>query len=182
MERAGQIETERDNWRDIAQERGRRIEYLEGRLALVESERNALVKSPNPAGPPNEGSEVSPLPSGPVGLGPLTLMPAVDPDGWCEWTRPAPGYQMQCCDCGLVHEVQFQIVTDVQRKPDGGIDAQPVDDPNLSIFFRMRRVEPTFGGVTITTNEAGDCVAVTRTDDEGRILRVLWERLSGGAR
>jgi hypothetical protein len=32
------------------------------------------------------------------------------------------------------------------------------------------------GKVTITTNEAGDCVAVTRTDDEGRILSVLWER------
>lgn len=32
------------------------------------------------------------------------------------------------------------------------------------------------GKVTITCNEAGDCVAVTRTDDEGRILSVLWER------
>lgn len=30
--------------------------------------------------------------------------------------------------------------------------------------------------VTVTTNEAGECVAVTRTDDEGRILSVIWER------
>lgn len=30
--------------------------------------------------------------------------------------------------------------------------------------------------VTITCNEAGDCVAVTRTDREGRIVNVLWER------
>lgn len=138
------------------------------------------IENPNPADLPNEEAGRLPTaPSGPVGLGPFTPMPAVDPDGWCEWTRPAPGYQMQCCDCGLVHEVQFSIVTDVQRTRDGGLDAQPVNDPNLSIFFRMRRVEPTFGGVTITTNEAGDCVAVTRTDHEGRILRVLWERECG---
>lgn len=32
------------------------------------------------------------------------------------------------------------------------------------------------GKVTITCNDAGDCVAVTRTDSEGRILKVLWER------
>lgn len=33
-----------------------------------------------------------------------------------------------------------------------------------------------FGKLTITTNEAGDVVAVTSTDDEGRILKTFWER------
>ena len=32
------------------------------------------------------------------------------------------------------------------------------------------------GEVTVTTNEAGDCVAVTRQDKDGKILSVIWER------
>lgn len=32
------------------------------------------------------------------------------------------------------------------------------------------------GEVTITTNEKGECVAVTRQDEEGRILSLLWEK------
>ena len=35
---------------------------------------------------------------------------------------------------------------------------------------------PADGYVTITTNEAGECVAVTRNDEEGRVLSVLWKR------
>lgn len=29
--------------------------------------------------------------------------------GWCEWIFPSTktNYLMKCCDCGLVHEVQF---------------------------------------------------------------------------
>jgi len=30
--------------------------------------------------------------------------------------------------------------------------------------------------VTVTTNESGDVVAVTRTDSEHRIVSVIWER------
>lgn len=33
-----------------------------------------------------------------------------DDDGWSEWIHPLPGYLMQCCDCGLVHKMEFQIV------------------------------------------------------------------------
>lgn len=32
------------------------------------------------------------------------------------------------------------------------------------------------GSVTITTNEEGECVAVTRTDEDHRILSVIWAR------
>ena len=43
---------------------------------------------------------------------------AVNPDGWTEWLHPQPdtnaeGFRMQCCDCGLVHVVQFAIVPSV---------------------------------------------------------------------
>lgn len=35
----------------------------------------------------------------------------MDPDeeGWSEWVHPLPGYLFQCCDCDLIHEMQFQI-------------------------------------------------------------------------
>jgi len=37
-------------------------------------------------------------------------------------------------------------------------------------------LEQLHGAVTTTRNEAGEIVAITRTDDEGRILIVIWER------
>ena len=31
-------------------------------------------------------------------------------DGWCDWVCPKPqGYLMQCCDCGLIHEVESRV-------------------------------------------------------------------------
>jgi hypothetical protein len=37
------------------------------------------------------------------------------------------------------------------------------------------RPDTDIGLLTIVTNEAGQCVAVTRTDEEHRILDVIWE-------
>lgn len=44
----------------------------------------------------------------------------------------------------------------------------------LAAIVRERIELP--GTVTIQENEAGECVAVTRTDEEHRILAVIWER------
>lgn len=34
-----------------------------------------------------------------------------DADGWAQWTAPVhDSYLIKCCDCGLVHEMQFQVV------------------------------------------------------------------------
>jgi hypothetical protein len=41
---------------------------------------------------------------------------------------------------------------------------------------RSVEIMPTEGVVTITTNAAGECMAVTRCDTEGRILKIIWER------
>lgn len=31
-------------------------------------------------------------------------------DGWSRWVQPVRrGYRMQCCDCGLIHLVDFRI-------------------------------------------------------------------------
>lgn len=30
--------------------------------------------------------------------------------GWTEWVQPIPeGYKMACCDCGLVHNLDFRV-------------------------------------------------------------------------
>lgn len=34
------------------------------------------------------------------------------PDGWSRWVQPiTKGYRMQCCDCGLVHVMEFRVVS-----------------------------------------------------------------------
>jgi hypothetical protein len=36
--------------------------------------------------------------------------------GWCDWIAPKQGYRMACCDCGLVHTLQFKVVKRVRTK------------------------------------------------------------------
>jgi hypothetical protein len=37
--------------------------------------------------------------------------PRLGKDGWSEWIRPVrKGYRMACCDCGLVHELDFRAI------------------------------------------------------------------------
>lgn len=34
----------------------------------------------------------------------------VDADGWTDWIQPVrKGYKMRCCDCGLVHVLDFRV-------------------------------------------------------------------------
>jgi hypothetical protein len=59
-------------------------------------------------------------------------------DGWSDWIHPLPGYRMKCCDCGLVHEMEFEIAA---SNGDGqGFNEGEGDDG--VIVFRARR-EPT---------------------------------------
>lgn len=38
------------------------------------------------------------------------------PNQYTEWISPNPkAYQMACCDCGLVHTVQFKVIFRVKR-------------------------------------------------------------------
>lgn len=57
-------------------------------------------------------------------------------DGWSEWVHPAPGYRMTCCDCGLVHELQFEI-----GRHDGEARFNPGEDSEHVVIFRARREE-----------------------------------------
>jgi hypothetical protein len=59
-------------------------------------------------------------------------------DDWSEWVNPkAEQYFMKCCDCGLVHEMQFKVA-----KYSKGDECEFVADANLQAVFRARRTTP----------------------------------------
>lgn len=62
-----------------------------------------------------------------------------DEDGWSDWIHPLPGYLLQCCDCGLVHEMQFEIAEPHQGMGDG--DRNPGESDSGVVIFRARRFE-----------------------------------------
>lgn len=59
--------------------------------------------------------------------------------GWSEWTEPVmKGYMMQCCDCGLIHEMQFKVLQKIgDTGPDGTWPAKEIKNGRVS--FRARR-------------------------------------------
>lgn len=64
--------------------------------------------------------------------------------GWSEWEFPVmEGYRMGCCDCGLVHDMEFRVVK--VMKVDGEIKhlkATPMaNGKELRVEFRARRNE-----------------------------------------
>ena len=74
---------------------------------------------------------------GEVGIwGQCEPQPALE-DGWCNWVCPKPqGYLMQCCDCELIHEVDFRVV---RYESENSEVYEVVDDPNLQAQMRMKR-------------------------------------------
>ena len=56
---------------------------------------------------------------------------------WSEWVNPNnDSYMMKCCDCGLVHEMQFKVA-----KYSKGDECEFVNDPDLQPVFRARRAD-----------------------------------------
>lgn len=46
-------------------------------------------------------------------------------NGWSKWIRPVrKGYRLACCDCGLIHEIDFALIN---------------WPPGKKIIFRARR-------------------------------------------
>jgi hypothetical protein len=74
---------------------------------------------------------------GEVGVwGQCEPQPALE-DGWSDWVCPKPqGYLMQCCDCELIHEVDFRVV---RYESEDSEVYEVVDDPNLQAQMRVKR-------------------------------------------
>lgn len=67
------------------------------------------------------------------------------PDGWTRWIHPLPGYRFECCDCGLVHDLELAI--------EGESDIPIQSDSTL---FRMRRNNRSTGQVRRYRKAKGD--------------------------
>lgn len=63
-------------------------------------------------------------------------------DGWSEWVSPRPGkpYHMACCDCGLVHDLQFDVYEVHKQTRNGWWTGEPFLKP-FRVLFRARRNE-----------------------------------------
>ena len=53
------------------------------------------------------------------------------------WIRPIPrGYRLACCDCSLVHRINFQIVADIPGKAKR---VRIIRDRQLHVEFQVYR-------------------------------------------
>lgn len=60
--------------------------------------------------------------------------------GWSEWIYPHPtkNYLLKCCDCGLVHEVQFKTFVEKRTRANGKFEVVKLPLP-IRAMFRARR-------------------------------------------
>lgn len=57
-----------------------------------------------------------------------------------EWVTPKmEGYKMACCDCCLVHSMDFRVLEILDTAPDGRILIEPTNPAKYQIQFRTRR-------------------------------------------
>jgi hypothetical protein len=63
--------------------------------------------------------------------------------GWTTWQQPVMrGYLMQCCDCGLVHEMEFRALRRFGRLTNGKTwKADKLDQDRYRVEFRVKRYE-----------------------------------------
>jgi hypothetical protein len=92
-----------------------------------------------PAAPVQEPWEPHDTAHRPGGLPQDFIKHEVENEGdWSEWVNPKPEqYFMKCCDCGLVHEMQFKVA-----KYSEGDECEFVADADLQAVFRARRTAP----------------------------------------
>ena len=63
----------------------------------------------------------------------------VNKSGWTEWVKPKmAGYLMQCCDCNLIHEVEFRVYRIIKRNA-GGTKIVEIAGDDFEVGLRMKR-------------------------------------------
>lgn len=67
--------------------------------------------------------------------------------GYSEWLSPVMGgYKLACCDCGLVHDIDFQVVKVLKTHRDGTWEhGDPIKGHR--VLFRARRNKRSTGQV-----------------------------------
>lgn len=67
----------------------------------------------------------------------FTLMQVANKFGWSKWVYPTDKYLFKCCDCGLVHELQFK--TFVKKNEKRGTFEVIELPKEIRVMFRARR-------------------------------------------
>ena len=61
-------------------------------------------------------------------------------EGYSEWLQPTMShYKMACCDCGLVHDMQFKVVRVIQDKGNGYLEVKSTRAGTFAVHFRAKR-------------------------------------------
>ncbi len=70
----------------------------------------------------------------------------VTSEGWSDWITPIQNYKMTCCDCGLVHDMEWQVLKVTEdNAPDFNADELPWGDYRIAL--RARRNNRSTGQV-----------------------------------
>lgn len=78
-------------------------------------------------------------------------------DGWSRNIAPSmKGYKLGCCDCGLVHDVDFKVVKITTRGPNGYWEAEDVEDDDYRVVIRVKRNNRATGQVRRHSKEKND--------------------------
>jgi hypothetical protein len=66
----------------------------------------------------------------------------VGPRGFSRWVNPnMDNYMLSCCDCGLVHEMEFRAFKRGPVRKDGSYTLQVLRPSEYGVRFRARRAE-----------------------------------------
>lgn len=61
-------------------------------------------------------------------------------NGWSRWVPPTmKGYRIACCDCGLVHNMEFRVVKIKREEKDGSYLFKELPDEKYRVHFRAQR-------------------------------------------
>lgn len=61
-------------------------------------------------------------------------------DGWTREVIPVMnGYKMACCDCGLVHDINFVATKIIEALPDGRFKYKHLPKDKYGVALRARR-------------------------------------------
>lgn len=60
--------------------------------------------------------------------------------GWSDWDVPImKGYKLACCDCGLVHDMEFRVLQVTKRLKNGSWAGKKMSLGKWRIEFRAKR-------------------------------------------
>lgn len=60
--------------------------------------------------------------------------------GWSDLILPQmKGYRLVCCDCGLAHDIDFEVFALVKQTAGGVFITRPLSDTEAQVGFKARR-------------------------------------------